>query len=428
MTYQEAVDYIHSLLRFGSKLGLERIQKLLNLMGTPQNKLKFVHIAGTNGKGSTTAMTSEILKRAGYKVGMYTSPFVVDFRERFQINSQMISKEDLAEIVERFKPHVEALNSVGEIITEFELITAIAFEYFASQKCDIVCLEVGLGGRYDATNIIGTPLVSAITSISLDHTEILGDTVEQIAKEKCGIIKPNGTTVSYIHQPPEALAVIMESCALNQNTLIQPSAGSLEIIESDITGSKFRFDGEIYEVSLIGDHQVFNAITVFEIIRVLEQKGFHVPMHCIKEGLKATTFPARFEVLRKDPLIIMDGAHNNYGAIALQKTLEQYGSKKIVAIMGMMADKDYETAISLIAPLCDTVIAVDVSNPRALKPEILAQTASQYCSDVYAYYSQKQALKKALSLLDSDESMIIICGSLYLAGDMRKMVLELDNI
>ena len=240
MTYQETMEYIHSLLRFGSKPGLARIGRLLELLGNPQKNLRFVHIAGTNGKGSTTAMIASVLTTAGYKTGMYTSPFVIDFRERMQIDGEMIGMDALAEQAGRVRQAADRLAETEESATEFEIVTAIALCWFEASGCDIVCLEVGLGGRFDATNIIEPPLVSVITSISLDHTQVLGDNVAQIAYEKCGIIKPLGITVTYPDQDPQALTVIMQRAFEENNTLIRPNLSAAEILSSDLYGTVFR--------------------------------------------------------------------------------------------------------------------------------------------------------------------------------------------
>lgn len=426
MNYEQAVEYIHSLLRFGSKLGLERVRELLDRLGNPEKKLKFIHVAGTNGKGSTVAMCASILQQCGYKTGMYISPFVVDFRERFQINSQMISEEKLTELVYRVKEQIEIMNKNGDEVTEFEMVTALAFLYFAEENCDIVCLEVGLGGRFDATNVIETPLVSVIASISLDHTEILGDTIEKIAFEKAGIIKKDGITVSYPLQSSPATGVLMEVCARENNRLIIPNANAVEIIKSDISGSVFMYGDDEYTVNLIGEHQVYNALTVIEVMKILNQKGFNISDECIKTGLSETRFPARFELISKKPLTVIDGAHNLDGAISLRHTLENLKIDNIVTIIAMMADKDYEQSLSKIASLCKTVFAVSASNPRSLTPEQLALTAKNYCDDVRCCSDHKTALINAANTV-SENGMILICGSLYLAGDIRNLAKEIYN-
>lgn len=421
MNYDQAVEYIHSLLRFGTVFGLERIEKLLSRLGNPQKKLKFVHVAGTNGKGSVVAMCSKILQTAGYKTGMYISPFVLDFRERFQINSEFAEKQALAEAIEKVKVQIDALNSQGDIITEFEAVTAAALLYFAKENCDIVCLEVGLGGRYDATNVIDTPEVSVITSVSLDHMQVLGDTVEKIAFEKAGIIKPNGVTVTYPLQDEKALGVIMEKCAGENNRLIIPNAGAVEILKTGIGGSEFAYGKERYKLSLAGEHQVYNAVTALEVIKELVKKGFDISHENIVSGLYSAGFPARFELLSDSPLTILDGAHNFDGARALKKTLLDIGYKDIVAVTAMMADKEYEKSLGLILPMCRKTIAVKASNKRSLSAEELSKTAKKYCGDVCAADSVLHALKLAKESAGR-ETLILIFGSFYLAGDVKNAI------
>lgn len=421
LTYKQAEAYIHSFTRFGSQLGLERMEKLLKLMGNPQNKLKFLHIAGTNGKGSTVKMSEQILKAAGYKVGMYISPFVIDFRERFQINSKMIEKSDFSQYVEYVDVFVKKLALGGDQVTEFEVITAIALKYFADNKCDIVCLEVGLGGKYDATNIINTPEAAIITSISLDHVEILGDTITAIAGEKAGIIKEKTDVVTYPLQDSDAVAVFMEKCAQTHSRLVIPNKNSVSIIETGVLGSRFSYDGESYSLRLAGLHQIYNAVAVIEAMKILRTKSFDISESDIKAGLKKATFPARFEIMSKKPLIIVDGAHNKQGAEALSKTLSKLEAFPRVAIMGMLADKDFSASLKFISSECSSIITIPVANPRAIDEAALADAAKKYFKDVYATNDYDEALQKALSIA-GDRGAVIICGSFYMASDMRKNV------
>lgn len=421
MTYKFAENYIHSFTRFGSQLGLERMEKLLALMGNPQDKLKFIHIAGTNGKGSTVKMSASILEAAGYKVGMYISPFVIDFRERFQINGKMIEKSDFARLTEAVAVYVEQLAKIGHQVTEFEVITAIAFKYFEENHCDIVCLEVGLGGKYDATNVIKTPTAAIITSISLDHTEILGDTITKIAGEKAGIIKQNTDVVTYPLQEPDALAVFMEVCANTKSHLILPNAGGVELLEATVLGSKFRYDGITYSLGLAGLHQIYNAVGVIEAMKILRGKSFLITDENVKAGLKKAKFPARFEIMSKSPLIIVDGAHNKQAAASLALNLQKLTASPKVAIMGMMADKDFHAAVSLVAEQCSAIITIPVDNPRALDADSLADAAKEFCGEVYPMVDYDAALKKALGLA-GPQGAVIICGSFYMASDMRKNV------
>ncbi|MEG0691644.1 MAG: folylpolyglutamate synthase/dihydrofolate synthase family protein [Oscillospiraceae bacterium] len=421
MTYKDAENYVHSFTRFGSQLGLGRMEKLLKLMGNPHDKLKFIHIAGTNGKGSTVKMSATILQTAGYKVGMYISPFVIEFRERFQVDGKMIEKSEFTRLVQYADPFVKQLAESGDLVTEFEVITAIAFKYFEESKCDVVCLEVGLGGKFDATNVIKTPIAAIIASISLDHTEILGDTITKIAGEKAGIIKEKTDVVSYPLQEADAVAVFMEVCARTHSKLVLPNKNAVEIIECGVLGSKFVYDGISYSIKLAGLHQIYNAVAVIETMKILRGKSFHISDEEIKTGLKKSKFPARFEIMNRNPLIIVDGAHNKQAAESLGLTLQKITAQPKVGIVGMMADKDVHSSVGFIAKECQSVITVPVDNPRAIDEVALANVARNFCNEVYPMNDYDEALNKAFQLI-GDNGAIIVCGSFYMASDMRKNV------
>lgn len=424
MSYRDSLNRVNSLLKFGIKPGLERVGELLARLGSPQDKLKFIHIAGTNGKGSVCTMLSCILHQAGYKTGMFTSPFVIDFRERMQINGKMIPRDELEQEIAAVMQVIEEMAAEGLTVTEFEAVTAIALKWFAKKKCDIVVLEVGLGGRFDATNIISAPLASVICSISLDHTAILGDTVEKIALEKCGIIKPCGITVTYPAQNEAALAVIMRRAAEENNTLLMGSLNAAEVIHEDIFGTSMSYDNLNVHVPFAGRHQVANAVTVIETAKALRPLGIAIRDEHIIAGIACAGIPARIEILCHEPLVILDGAHNADGCAVLAQTLRDYlPERKIVAVMGMMADKDYAAAAAYILPLCQAAVTVTPSNPRALSAHELAEAAKPYCEDVTEAEGLKSALKLALNKIDRD-GVLLICGSLYLAGDMREMTLK----
>lgn len=426
MNYKETLQYIHSLLRFGSRPGLERIRILLERLGNPQDKLKFIHVAGTNGKGSTTSMIAAALSKAGYRTGQYISPYVVEFRERMQIDGEMIGKDELSALMDRVRPEIEAMAAKDEIITEFEAITAAAFLWFYERGCDIVCLEVGLGGRFDATNVIGTPEASVICSISLDHVEILGHTLSQIAMEKCGIIKPHGITVCYPLQEPEALAVIMEHAAENENLLVMGNFASAEILEENMLGSRFVYRDMELELSMAGQHQIANAITAVETLLTLRSKGYALSDTAIKEGLASVRFPARMEVLSRSPLIVLDGAHNLSGMEALERVVASL-DKKVTIIMGMLSDKDYQACAALMAPHAKKFAAIRPENPRALDPKVLADLVRPYCQETEAFESYDAAISFAMEGL-LPEDALFICGSLYLSTSMReKMTAILQN-
>lgn len=421
MTYPAAEAYIHSFTRFGSQLGLERMEKLLSLMGNPQNELKYIHIAGTNGKGSVTRMCSGILQEAGYKVGMYISPFVIDFRERFQINGEMIPRMTFARLASEIQPLVIQLASQGDNVTEFEVITAIAFKYFADEKCDVVCLEVGLGGKYDATNIISTPEAAIITSISLDHTEILGDTIEKIAGEKAGIIKKNTEVITYPAQSTSALGVLIERCHGTDSRLSIPNKSSIKIYSCDTQGSSFQYNGHDFRLRLVGEHQIYNAAAVIEAMYLLRSKGWNISDSDIFFGIAKAEFPARFEFMRRSPIVIVDGAHNLEGAQALAKSIKLLQASPKVAVMGMLADKDYHSSLGCILSECEALIAIPVNNPRAVEPAVLAESAKDFCKNITVEPDYEKAIEKAASICGKDGA-IIVCGSFYMASDMRKTI------
>ena len=425
MIYEDALNKISSLLRFGMKPGLERVEKLLALLGNPQNQLKFVHVAGTNGKGTTCALIASVLRKSKYKTGLFTSPFVTDFCERMQINGELISHSDVAALVEKTFPLVEQMAKDGEIITEFEFITALAMQWFAQNDCDIVVLEVGLGGRLDATNVIKTPLVSVITSISLDHTAILGNTVEQIAYEKCGIIKENGITVCYPDQPPQALTVIRRIAAERHNRFVLAKLESVVKLSSNITGTGLEYRGLLVNLPFIGEHQVKNAVTALAALEVLKDEGYLIADHSFEAGFSSASFPARLEVLSLSPTVFLDGAHNPDGTKALAEAIRRYlEGKKVTAIMGMLADKDVTAAVQNLAGLFSHVITLAPSNPRAMSAKELAAYWNNLGVDTDAMDHVDEALQKAFALAGQDGA-IVICGSLYLAGEIRPRIIEL---
>ena len=423
MDYAKALDYIHSLSKFGSKPGLDRVSRLVSLAGNAHKGLKFIHIAGTNGKGSTANFCASILKEAGYKVGLYTSPYVLDFRERFQVGGELIDKDEFCSLVEALIPYVEEMNRTGEIITEFEFNTALCFLYFKRQKCDVVVLEVGMGGRFDATNIIESPLVSVITSIGLDHVDFLGDTIDKVAGEKCGIIKSSCPVVSYPLQKGEAQRVISKACEQKGSPLYVPSLDALKNVKLSIEYSLFNFDGEEYRVNMAGEHQIYNAITAISVAKMLNERGFNIDCDSIKRGIYAVSCPARLEVISQNPLVIIDGAHNADKVKALYDYVKQF-SGRIVSVCGMLKDKDYSLAAELIAPLCKKIVTVTPQNPRALSAKELSAVFEPYCKNCTPAPSVSEGATLAFNSLN--EGDILLCwGSLYIAGEVRKTILPL---
>lgn len=422
MNYQEALAYIHSLIQFGSKPGLDRVSRLVSLAGSPEKDLKFIHVAGTSGKGSTASYCASILEKGGYKVGLYTSPFVNDFRERFIINGEMISKDDFCRLCEFLKEKVELLNAEGVIITEFEFNTVLGLLWFKEQGCSIVCLEVGMGGRFDATNIIPCPAVSVITRIGLDHTAYLGSTLTEIAFEKCGIVK-GGSTVCYPDQKSEAMLEIERVCRCKGSKLYTPDLDEITDVELDIGGSSFKFEGKSYILNMAGEHQVHNAITAIFAVRLLGDLGFCISDEAIFEGLKAVKCAARLEVVSKEPLIIIDGAHNSDKISSLYEVVKCYKGK-IIAVCGMLKDKDYALAVEKIAPLCKKIYTVSPDNLRALTSCEFADECEKFCGEVAAMDSISEAVRAAISQMKDDD--VFLCwGSLYIAGDVRSEILKL---
>ncbi|QEY33808.1 bifunctional folylpolyglutamate synthase/dihydrofolate synthase [Caproiciproducens galactitolivorans] len=425
MTYTEALKKISSLERFGSKPGLERIQKLLQMMWNPQDSLKYVHVAGTNGKGSTCALIASVLEKARYKTGLFISPYVTDFCERMQINGEKISHEELAEMVGKVFPLVERMNQNGEIITEFELVTALAFAWFAQKGCDIVVLEVGLGGRLDSTNVIQTPLVSVITSISSDHTKVLGNTLAQIAYEKSGIIKDGGVTVCYPEQKPEVLEILQKTADKRNNRFVLADMKSVVPLSMNLNGTGLLYGELLVHLPFLGEHQIKNAVTALAALEVLKEKGYHISGHSFESGFASASFPARMEVLSMNPTVILDGAHNPDGMAALAATVRKYlPDKKITAIVGMLSDKDVKASVENLAGLFSNVITLVPKNPRAMSAEDLAEHFRLVGTPAESMENSREALKKALSVVGK-EGTLFVCGSLYLAGELRPLALDL---
>ncbi len=412
MNYEEAVEYIHSLLQFGIKPGLERISMLLEALGNPQEKVKTIHIAGTNGKGSTSTHLANILTSAGYKTGLYTSPYVLSFCERIQIDGVNIPEEKIAKVITKVKAEIDKLNEKGIVITEFEAITAVAFLFFYESGCDYAVIEVGLGGRFDATNVLTKPEAIVITSISLDHTKILGDTISKIAFEKCGVIKNGVPVVTSKNQTEEAMNVIASACADNNSNLILGEPKNAKIISDTLGETVFSYNGEEYKIRLSGAHQIENAVNVIEAAKILGIDEFY-----IKDGLSKTTMLARMEIIGKEPLIIRDGGHNEGCAKALREFLLNYKIENINMLTGMMADKDTEIYLSEVAPLCKSVTTCTPSNIRAETAENLCEIAKKYCENCKAISDPKKAYETVLNQSKNSDT-VLVCGSFYLMSDI----------
>lgn len=422
MNYPETLSWIHGTERFGSRLGLGRMGRLLHRMGDPHLRVPYIHVAGTNGKGSTTTMIASALTAGGFKTGKFISPFILEFRERMQIDGEMIPEETLAALATRLFPIAEEFKAAGDPPTEFELVTVLGLTWFAEAGCDIAVLEVGLGGRLDATNIIPAPLVAVITRIDYDHTAILGDTLAAIAGEKCGIIKRGSTVVSYPDQAEEALTVIRRHAAEEQDSLCLPEPAQLSVLSSDLSGSHIRYKGQEVFVPLAGPHQILNAVTAMEALEALSDSRFALPPAAVAAGIAAARFPARLELLRQSPPVLVDGAHNPNGGQALCDALKSLGLHDLTAVVGMLRDKDCLPVLRMMAPYCARMIVTTVPNPRSYSAEEFAALARGVCPHVTVCPDCEQAVRQALSTTEGRG--LLVFGSLYLASAVRPVLLE----
>ena len=425
MNAEQAIAYIHSVCWKGSIPGLGRTQELLEKMGNPEKKLKFVHIAGTNGKGSTAAMTASILSKAGYRTGLYTSPYIYRFHERIQVDGVEISDEDLTEITEYVKPLAD---SMAQSPTEFELVCCIAFEYFYRKKCDIVVLEVGMGGAWDATNVIEVPEVAVITNIGLDHTEYLGDTVEKIAETKSGIFKPHGHAVVY-RSTPSVEAVYERVCAERDVSLRKADFDGLVLKAHTLEGQVFDCGSRKNLVlPLLGDHQLHNASVVLSIADTLIGEGWKISEQNIYDGIRDVRWPGRFDIVCRKPLFIIDGGHNPQCIEALVKNIRDYlAGKKVIALTGVLADKDYADMYKPVMPLVDRFVCITPPNPRKLEAEQLARYLCQAGAQAQASESILDGVKKAMELAGKD-GVVLCFGSLYSIGGIRDALKDLGVI
>lgn len=418
MTYQQALDYIHSAPRFKGKAALERMRRLCEKLGNPQKGMRTIHIAGTNGKGSTANMIAAALSASGYRTGLFTSPYVIDFRERIQVNGRYIAPEELAAIAERVRRADEELAREGQHATEFELVTACGLCYFRQQRCDITVLEVGLGGRFDATNVIDRPEVAVVTKIALDHTAILGGTLGQIAFEKCGILK-GGHAVTYPAQDPEALEVIRRQCVCSGVELRIPDLSGAQVLCCSLERTCLRYNEQEWDIPLGGPHQVANALTAMEALDVMRALGWRLPQKMICRGIASLRFPARLEKVSSQPPVYIDGAHNPDGMRSLIRAL---GSRPFTAVYAAMRDKNYGQAIALLAGHARRLVLCSLDMPRAASTEELAEAAGAVrgCPVVQARDAE-QALRLALDGLGPGEA-VVVCGSLYLAGEAHVLL------
>lgn len=412
---EENEKYLEQLRLVGSRFGTDCEKELLYLLGNPQDKLRFIHVAGTNGKGSFCSMMSSVLQKQGYKVGLYTSPYIVVFNDRIRVNGLPIAEDDINDLFLRVRQKADTMKTPP---SSFDFITAAAFLWFYETKCDIVVLEVGLGGRYDSTNVIKSSLLSVITGIAFDHTEILGDTIEKIAWEKAGIIKVNCPAL-YGGNNEKALAVIEKECEEKHSELTVKNPDSLKILSTTLDGTEFEFDGKEYFIRLLGLYQPANAATVLAAIDVLRKHGFEISETAVKDGLSSAVWQARFEKIADEPVVLYDGGHNPQGVRAAVESVRAYfGDKKINLLVGILADKAHGEMAEELAKIADRVICIAPPSPRALPAEALAEEFCEAGANARAANSIKEGVKIALSY----KKPVLVIGSLYSYNDVSESV------
>ncbi len=432
MNYKEAAEYMESLQHYGCVPGLESIRQLCAYLDDPQDDLKFVHIAGTNGKGSVLAYVSTVLTSAGYRVGRYISPAVTDYREKFQIDGRMISKQAFCKYLESVKEAADRMEIDGKPHpTPFEVETAVAFLYFLDKKCDIVVLETGMGGTLDATNIIKTTLCVAITSISMDHMAMLGNSLEKIASQKAGIIKEGACVVSALQKPQAAKVIEDEAVRMNCELCIA-DVNKVSSVKYGLNKQRFSYGKyKNLEITMAGAYQIENAVIAVEVIDALSDKGFKVTDEKLREGLINTKWHGRFDIIGNKPLFIADGAHNEDAALRLAETIRfHFTNKRIIYIMGVLGDKEYDKIIAATCELAEQIITVTPpDNPRALSAYELAGAAKEYHNSVTVADSVQEAVEIAYLFAGKDKDAVIIAfGSLSYMDRLFDVVEHRDTI
>jgi dihydrofolate synthase / folylpolyglutamate synthase len=435
MNYTQALDYIYGHTNYEAvprphaedNYDLRRLFEILELLGNPHNKARSLHIAGTNGKGSTSAMLASVLAEAGYNTGLYTSPHLITTRERIMVNGQMITEDELASIMTRLQPEIDSVNQKATYgrLTVFEILTVLGFVYFAEKNCEVQVMEVGLGGRFDATNVI-RPEVCLLTSISFDHTAILGNTLTLIATEKCGIIKPGCTVISH-PQAAEAERVIQDACRRQGVKLIRVGrevkrrslSHNFERQEMEVTG---RLDQYRITIPLLGQYQLDNTAAVIATVEVLQERGYHISNENIINGLAKVTFPGRMNIISRHPLIVADGGHNPGAAHNLKEAiLEYFHPQKAILVIGISGDKDIPGIINELSPVFNIVLATRANSPRSAKPEIIAAEFGRHGLKATTFNSVAGALAEAMKMA-GEKDLICVTGSLYVVGEALEYV------
>ncbi len=418
MNYEQSLEYIHSISWCFCKPGLDRIRELCTRLGEPQRGMRFIHVAGTNGKGSFCSMLSKILEKQGLRVGLFTSPYIRFFNERMQINSSPISNAELAELTTLVRPYAEAMTDKP---TEFELISAIAFEYFKRNACDIVVLEAGMGGRLDSTNIIDAPVLSVITGVALDHTAFLGDTVEKIAAEKAGIIK-RGAPVLYGGTDKGALEAIRQAADKADSELFCTDYDALTVRSATLEGTRFDFGAwKNVDIKLLGLYQPRNAASVLCAVEILRKCGMDISDSAVREGLLSARWQARFEIISRKPLTLFDGAHNPEGIDSAIASIKHYfGDGRVYVLSGVLADKDYEYITERICEVADRVFTMTPNNPRALPAEKYAKEFNKRSARADAYSTLGDAYSAARASAAENGYALVCLGSLYTYAELIK--------
>ena len=415
MTPQQAIDYIEHQGWSTTRLGLERTRELLRRLGDPQKRLRFIHVAGSNGKGSTCAMLDAILRAAGYRTGLYTSPYIQDFCERIRLDGENIPGDELARLTEQVKAVAETMDDHP---SQFELVTALGMLYFAGRGCDAVVLEVGMGGALDSTNVIDAPEVAVITNIGLEHTEYLGDTLEKIAQTKAGIIKPGCRAVCY-DGAPEVTAVVRRVCEERRVPLRVADYGAVTPLSETVDGQRFLWKGAEYRLALLGQYQLHNVATVLETVDALRDADWQIDEAAVRAGLASVTWPARMEVMGREPLFLIDGGHNPQCAEALAESLRRLlPGKKAVFLLGVLRDKDYPRMLATVLPLAREFICLTPLSDRALSARELAEYLTAQGAKATAFDDIPGGLRAALDAAGADGAVVAF-GSLYLVGAIR---------
>ena len=430
MTYKEARVYLDEMSKYGSVLGLDTIRGLLRELKDPQEDLKFIHIAGTNGKGSVLAYTSTVLSKAGYRIGRYVSPTVIGYLEKMQIDGTWISETEFTELTEEVREAIARLETAGEPLpTLFEVETAIAFLYFKKNHCDLVVLETGLGGELDATNIVKNTVCAVFATISRDHLGVIGDTLEEIAQTKSGIIKQRCKVVS-ARQEKSVSQILREKAEKYNCSYTEATPEELQVVSEDYKSMRVNYkEYRNLRSSLTGAHQRANLATALETITALRKSGYQIPEEAVREGIAETVWTGRFTCLMESPVFMIDGAHNEDAAYRLRESVETYfADKELILIMGVFKDKEYEEIASILCPLARSVYTVDLPNKeRTLSAIGLAETASKYCGQVKAETEIKNAVKDAIreAKEQPEERVILACGSLSYLGVVSSLVKDM---